>query len=77
MPQSLAQIYLHLVFSTKDRHAFLRDDDLRDETHTYLGGTCNVIGVRRCFLLTGGVLLYRLAAWPGRYVSNTRERFIM
>jgi REP element-mobilizing transposase RayT len=41
MPQSLAQIYLHLVFSTKNRQPFLRDVALREETHSYLGGTCN------------------------------------
>ncbi len=41
MPQSLAQIYLHLVFSTKDRLPFLLDDSIREETHKYLGGACN------------------------------------
>jgi REP element-mobilizing transposase RayT len=41
MPQSLAQIYLHLVFSTKDRRPFLQDAALRGELHRYLGGTCN------------------------------------
>ncbi len=41
MPQSLAQIYLHLVFSTKDRRPLLQDRSLRAEVHHYLGGTCN------------------------------------
>ena len=41
MPQSLTQVYLHVVFSTKDRRPFLRDPTVRDETHKYLGGTCN------------------------------------
>ncbi|MCE9548365.1 MAG: IS200/IS605 family transposase [Planctomycetia bacterium] len=41
MPQALAQIYLHLVFSTKGRRPFLQDNDIRDEVHKYLGGTCN------------------------------------
>jgi len=40
MPQSLAQIYLHLVFSTKDRRPLLLDPDLRKEAHKFLGGTC-------------------------------------
>ncbi len=40
MPQSLAQIYLHVVFSTKGRTPFLLDKALREETHNYLGGTC-------------------------------------
>jgi putative transposase len=41
MPQSLAQIYLHIVFSTKDRRPMLQDPTIRDEAHNYLGGACN------------------------------------
>ena len=41
MPQSLAQIYVHIVFSTKNRHPFLQDASIRDELHNYLGATCN------------------------------------
>jgi REP element-mobilizing transposase RayT len=41
MSQSLAQVYLHLVFSTKERRPFLHDPAIRDEAHKYLGGTCN------------------------------------
>jgi putative transposase len=41
MSQSLAQVYLHLVFSTKGRQPFLFDFALRDEIHRYLGGVCN------------------------------------
>jgi len=37
MPQSLAQILVHLVFSTKNREALLADD-IRDELHAYIGG---------------------------------------
>jgi len=39
VPQSLAKILVHTVFSTKDRRLFLRDKPLRDELHKYLGGT--------------------------------------
>jgi putative transposase len=38
MPQSLAKILVHTVFSTKDRRPFLRDGALREELHRYLGG---------------------------------------
>ena len=31
MPQSLSQIWLHIVFSTKDRQTFLKDPQFRDE----------------------------------------------
>jgi hypothetical protein len=38
MPQSLARILVHTVFSTKDRRPLLRDAALRQECHHYLGG---------------------------------------
>jgi REP element-mobilizing transposase RayT len=38
MPQSLAAVYLHIVFSTKNREPFLRDKPERDAMHEYLGG---------------------------------------
>ena len=38
MPQSLAKILVHTVFSTKERRPFLRDQVLREELHRYLGG---------------------------------------
>ncbi len=41
MPQSLAQIYMHIIFSTNNRQPFLQDTSVRDELHKYLGGTCN------------------------------------
>lgn len=40
MPQSHAQIYLHLVFSTRERRPFLQDDNTRRRLHDYVGGTC-------------------------------------
>ena len=38
MPQSLSAVYVHLVFSTKERRPFLRDENMREATHRYLGG---------------------------------------
>jgi putative transposase len=40
MPQSLVQIYVHIVFSTKNRHPFLEDKALRERVHAYLQGIC-------------------------------------
>lgn len=37
MPQSLSNILIHLVFSTKDRQPWIVDD-WRDELHGYIGG---------------------------------------
>jgi putative transposase len=38
MPQSLSAVYIHLVFSTKERRPFLRDGRTREELHAFLGG---------------------------------------
>ena len=37
MPQSLSAVYLHLIFSTKNREPWLVKPDLLAETHTFLG----------------------------------------
>ena len=37
MPQSLSVVYVHLVFSTKDRRPFLRERKVRESLHAYLG----------------------------------------
>ena len=37
MPQSLAQILVHFIFSTKNRELWI-DDAVRDELHAYIGG---------------------------------------
>lgn len=39
MPQSLCAVYVHLVFSTKDRRPFLRNSEVRAALHGYLGET--------------------------------------
>lgn len=40
MSQSLVQIYVHLIFSTKHRQPFLTDTELRQRVHAYLVGIC-------------------------------------
>lgn len=52
MPQSLAQILVHLVFSTKNREPLL-GDDIRDELHAYVGGV--VRGLSGTVLIAGSV----------------------
>ena len=37
MPQSHSCIYIHLVFSTKERRRFLKDH-FREDLHSYMGG---------------------------------------
>ncbi len=64
MPQSLAQIYVHIVFSTKHRKPFLKDVEFRERTYRYLAGICK--NFESSALAIGGVedhvhLLCRLA----------------
>ncbi|MBB3206609.1 REP element-mobilizing transposase RayT [Rhodopirellula rubra] len=40
MGQSLVQIYVHIVFSTKGRKPFLKSDVQRERLHAYLSGIC-------------------------------------
>ena len=53
MPQSLAKILVHTVFSTKDRRPFLRDRALREELHRYLGGILTHLDCQP--IIVGGV----------------------
>ena len=53
MPQSLARIIVHVIFSTKDRQPFLRDRALREESHRFLGGILKKIECHP--LVIGGV----------------------
>ena len=44
MPQSLARIWLHVVFSTKDRKTYLQDNHFRDEMLHMIGHHVNQTG---------------------------------
>ncbi len=53
MPQSLSAVYIHLVFSTKERRPFLRDKGRRESLHGYLGGTSKTLDCPP--IMVGGV----------------------
>ena len=53
MPHSLSAVYIHLVFSTKNREPAFRDQQLRQEMHAYLGGVSKQLECPP--LLVGGV----------------------
>jgi REP element-mobilizing transposase RayT len=53
MPQSLSAVYIHLVFSTKDRRPLLRDKSVRGILHSYLGGISKQLDCPP--ILVGGV----------------------
>jgi putative transposase len=69
MPQSLSVVYLHLVFSTKERRPWLRDPILRAEMHAWLGGASRKLGCPT--ILVGGVEDHvHLLARYGRTISQ-------
>jgi len=51
MPQSLANVLVHIVFSTKERRAMLQNPELREELHRYLAG---VSANLECFAVVVG-----------------------
>ena len=69
MPQSLSAVYVHLVFSTKDRRPLLRDSGIREELHATLGGISNRLECQS--LQAGGVEDHvHLLARLGRTISQ-------
>ena len=53
MSQSLAQIYLHIVFSTKDRVEYFENQLFRQSLHKYLAGACQKLDCPA--IIVGGV----------------------
>ena len=45
MSQSLARLYVHLVFGTKDRIHLIKQE-ISNELYSYIGGTLNNLGCR-------------------------------
>ena len=52
MSQSLSNILVQIVFSTKNRYPFLTNVDVKNEMHAYLGGICNELDCQT--LIIGG-----------------------
>lgn len=44
MPQSLSAVFVHLIFSTKNREPLLAPRTLAMDTHSYLAGTSSRLG---------------------------------
>jgi putative transposase len=53
MPQSLSAVYIHLVFSTKERRPLLKDETIRESLFSQLGGISKTLGCAP--IITGGV----------------------
>jgi len=71
MPQSLSAVYVHLVFSTKERRPFLRDNSIRESLHSYLGAISKQLGCAP--IITGGAEdhVHQLARL-GRTITQAR-----
>ena len=53
MPQSLAQLWTHIIFSTKNRYPYLQDKDIRQLMHHKIADIC---GHKKCHVqIVGGV----------------------
>jgi putative transposase len=70
MPQALSAVYIHVVFSTKERRPSVADAEFRPEFHAYLAEVSNTLDCPS--LRTGGVedhvhMLCRL----GRTISQS------
>ena len=55
MPQSLSKVIIHIIFSTKDRQAWL-DRDVRPRMHAYVATVCRDLNAEA--LRVGGVADY-------------------
>lgn len=70
MPQSLSAVYLHLIFSTKNREPWLADSALRMETHAFLGGVSKQLDCPP--VIVGGVADHvHLLARIGRGITQS------
>jgi putative transposase len=68
MPQSLSQVILHVVFSTKERRPWL-DPDIRPRMHAYLATVCRDCGCE-AYRVGGAVDHVHIAARLSRTISQ-------
>ncbi len=70
MPQSLSIVYLHLVFSTKDREPYFSKPDLRAALHAWLGATSRELNCAP--VIVGGVADHvHILARCGRCITHS------
>ena len=70
MSQSHSAVFLHLIFSTKNREPFLRERSPRDEVHADLGGISKRIDCQP--IIVGGVADHvHVLARQGRGVTQS------
>jgi hypothetical protein len=64
MPQSLSKVYVHIIFSTKNRQNLI-DDRIKNSLYEYLGGICK--GLKAIIKMDqdkrSGLFQFLLAGW--------------
>lgn len=70
MSQSLSGVFVHLIFSTKDRYPFLSPRPKADEMHAYLAGICLKLGCPPV-LINGVADHVHILAQLGRTVAQS------
>jgi putative transposase len=69
MPQSLSAVYLHLVFSTRDRLPRFENPELRSQLHAYIGAISRELGCQP--IQVGGVIDHvHILARAGREIAQ-------
>ncbi len=90
MSQSLSAVYIHIIFSTKERVAFI-DENIRSRLWLYLGGICNSLDssvlavggtcdhVHICCRLPGNILvpnfIGKLKAESSKWIKTLSSRY--
>ncbi len=70
MSQSLSQVIIHIIFSTKERTPYLRDNNIRKQTHAYIASIIRNMG-GNAFLVGGTEDHIHIAASLPRTISQS------
>src|SRR6266566_7365069 len=73
MPQSLSQVILHIVFSTKARHPWL-DPAIRPRMHAYLATVCRDCGCEAPASEVSPITFTSPQGWPAGLANLTSWR---
>ena len=64
MPQSLAKVYVHIVFSTKHGREFIIKEEIRKESHSYIIGVLSKLGSFTCEIYANPDHIHILCTLP-------------
>src|SRR4030042_288530 len=64
MPQSLAKVYAHIVFSTKHGRELIIKEEIRKELHSYIIGVLSKLGSYTCEIYANEDHIHILSTLP-------------